>query len=95
MEIEIRSSFLKELKKLPSDIQISVYATLKTLREAQSLESSDVDYKKMQGQKKGGNYYRIRLGQWRIGIEYINPEIIAITVLSRGNIYKHFPPGKN
>ncbi|MEO6684932.1 MAG: hypothetical protein ABIN24_03165, partial [Dyadobacter sp.] len=79
----------------PTEIQISVYATLTILREAQSLESSNVDYKKMQGQKKGGNYYRIRLGQWRIGIEYIDPEIIVITILSRGNIYKHFPPGKN
>lgn len=76
-------------------MQVSVYTILKTLRTARSLESSGVDYKKMQGQKKGGNYYRIRIGQWRIGIEYIDPEIIVITVLSRGNIYKHFPPGKN
>jgi mRNA interferase RelE/StbE len=95
MEIIIRSSFLKELKKLPPKIQVSIHTILKTLSAAQSLESSNVDYKKMEGQKKGESFYRIRVGQWRLGIEYIDPKIIVITVLSRGNIYKHFPPGKN
>ncbi|MBX9782631.1 MAG: hypothetical protein K2X48_04970 [Chitinophagaceae bacterium] len=58
---------------------------------AKSLESSGLDYKKMDGQKKGESYYRIRVGDWRIGLEYLHPKIIVITVLHRGTIYKKFP----
>jgi mRNA interferase RelE/StbE len=46
----------------------------------------------MEGQRKDENYYRIRIGQWRIGIEVIEPRVVIITILSRGDVYKHFPP---
>lgn len=42
--------------------------------------------------KKESNYYRIRVGQYRIGSEYLKPDIILITIMTRGDIYKHFPP---
>ena len=64
------------------------------LVSAKNLESSGLDYTKMEGQKKGENYFRIRLGDWRIGTQYVNPKIILITILSRGNIYKQFPSKK-
>jgi len=92
MEITIRNSFVKELKRLPPKTQTAVREVLYTLQGSESLEASRLDYKPMEGQRKGENYYRIRVGQWRIGIEYIKPQVIVITVLSRGNIYKHFPP---
>lgn len=94
MVVEVKSSFVKELKKLPPKIQLSVYEVLKKLRIAESLEKSGTDYKKMEGLKKGESFYRVRVGQWRIGIEYLHPAVIIITVLSRGDIYKSFPPGK-
>lgn len=92
MVVTLKTSFVKELKKLPSKTQLLVLKVLQALRDCEALETSGVDFTKMEGQKKGENYYRIRVGQWRIGVEYIHPDIIAITVLSRGNIYKHFPP---
>ncbi|GAB4021659.1 type II toxin-antitoxin system toxin RelE3 [Spirosoma migulaei] len=98
MEITVRKSFIKELQKLPSKIQQSVREILEDLEQADDLESSGVDYKYMEGQKKSQNYYRIRVGGWRMGIEY-NPPIdeqmaatLIITILSRGDIYKKFPP---
>jgi len=51
------------------------------LELAESIEKSNVDYKRMEGQKKGGNYYRIRIGQYRMGLEYIHPEILLITIM--------------
>ena len=92
MVVHLKTSFVKELKKLPAHTQLSIYQVLKQLRDSQALELSGVDFKKMEGQKKGDHFYRIRVGQWRIDIEYINPDVIVFTVLSRGNIYKHFPP---
>lgn len=46
----------------------------------------------MEGQKNGENYYRTRVGEWRIGIKYIDPQVVCITILHRGTIYKKFPP---
>ncbi|MVM30244.1 hypothetical protein GO755_09375 [Spirosoma sp. HMF4905] len=98
MVITVRKSFIKELQKLPPKIQQSVREVLEELEQAVDLESSGVDYKYMEGQEKNQNYYRIRIGGWRMGIEYSPPideqtaAAIVITILSRGGIYKKFPP---
>ncbi len=65
---------------------------LQTLHEAESLEMSGLDYKRIEGQVKEENYYRIRIGGWRIGLLYNHPNLLIITVLARGDIYKKFPP---
>ncbi len=98
MEVTFRKSFIKELQKLPSKVQQSVKNNIEELAKAIDLESSGVDYKYMEGQKKDQNYYRIRVGGWRIGIEYTPPNdeqigaTVIITILRRGDIYKQFPP---
>ena len=93
MEVTIARSFIKDLKSAPKPIQQAADAAIKTLMEAKSLQASGLDYKKMEGQRKGENYYRIRVGDWRMGIEYISPKVIVLRILARGTIYKHFPPG--
>ncbi|MPR34430.1 type II toxin-antitoxin system RelE family toxin [Salmonirosea aquatica] len=92
MEIIYRKKFLKEAKRLPPKSQEQLKEVFDKLQQADSLESAGVDYKYMEGQQKGQNYYRIRIGGWRIGVEYLNPDLIAVTVASRGDIYKGFPP---
>ena len=92
MEVIIKKSYLKDLRKVPKPIFLACDAVIDKLKSSTSLENSGVDYIKMEGQKKGENYYRILVADWRIGVEYVNPKIIIITILSRGNVYKHFPP---
>ena len=92
MELIIKKSFVKELKRLPAKNQIACKKILEILSNAETLEEADIDIIPMEGQSKNDNYYRVRVGSYRIGIEYIEPSIIVITVLSRGDIYKHFPP---
>jgi mRNA interferase RelE/StbE len=92
MEIEVKKSFVKSLKITPKHIQQAFQKIiLPKLIEASSIESSGLDFVKMSGIKKDENYYRIRVGEWRIGIEVKSPKIILITILSRGAIYKRFP----
>jgi mRNA interferase RelE/StbE len=62
------------------------------LKGADSLETAGVDYAPVRGQKAGRSYYRIRIGQYRMGIEYLAPDLIVITIAVRGDIYKTFPP---
>ncbi|WAC09496.1 type II toxin-antitoxin system RelE family toxin [Dyadobacter pollutisoli] len=84
--------FQKDLKGAHKNVQKRVFEVIEKLENAQSLETSGVDCKKMEGQKSGEHYYRIRVGDWRIGIEYIHPDVTLLRVLSRGDMYKSFPP---
>ena len=59
--------------------------TIKTIFDA----DFSFDIKKCKGSKV---YYRIRLGQYRIGLKYIHPDVLLICCLIRGEIYKTFPP---
>jgi mRNA interferase RelE/StbE len=92
MELILKNKFIKQASKLPEEIQDSIRTQLIILQQSDSFQSSGLDIKRMAGQKKNTNYYRIRVGDFRIGIEYIEPSVVVITVLSRGNMYKHFPP---
>jgi mRNA interferase RelE/StbE len=92
MVVSLKSSFVKELKRISPKIQLAILKVLQTLRDSETLDKTGLDYTRMEGQKKTEGYYRILVGQYRLGIESIHPEVIVITVLSRGNIYKHFPP---
>ena len=94
MEIIIKKSFSKSLKTTPKHIQEATKEIIFKLSASKNLEASGVDFTKMEAQRKGENYYRIRVGDWRIGLEYINPKILLITIISRGTIYKQFPPKK-
>jgi mRNA interferase RelE/StbE len=92
MEVTITRSFMKDLKTKPKHVVQAVEKLITQLEASSNLEKYGVDYTKMEGQQKGENYYRIRLGSWRVGIEYTHPEIIVIRILARGEIYKFFPP---
>jgi mRNA interferase RelE/StbE len=92
MEVIITRSFLKNLKTKPRAVAKAVEKLVSQLEAAKNLEQSGTDYRKMEGQKKTEHYYRIRLGDWRVGVEYIHPKIIVIRILARGEVYKYFPP---
>jgi mRNA interferase RelE/StbE len=86
MKIVIKKSFKREFTRLPANIQSATQIILKKLKNAEALETAGVDYAPIRGQKTGHSYYRIRIGQYRMGIEYIAPDLIVITVAARGDI---------
>ena len=92
MEVIIGNQYLKDLRKVPKYVFVAADGIIDKLKAADNLQKSGVDYTKMEGQQKGENYYRIRVGAWRIGVKLITPSIIILTILSRGEIYKKFPP---
>ncbi|MEO6285129.1 MAG: type II toxin-antitoxin system RelE/ParE family toxin [Dyadobacter sp.] len=92
MVVQYVKRFKKDLKSTPLDIQRRVFDVIEKLEAAQNLESAGLDYKKMEGQKSGENYYRIRIGEWRIGIECIHPDVTLLRILTRGKMYQSFPP---
>lgn len=91
MEVIVQKRFLRELEQLPKTVIVAVDNTIDRLRNSKTLSESNLDYRKIQGTHKGENFYRIRLGNYRIGIELIQPTVIIITIFHRQDDYKAFP----
>jgi mRNA interferase RelE/StbE len=88
MKIEYKKKFLKELSKLPNEYAqtieefvFNIFPTHKSLSEIGKVE-------KMTGYK---DYFKIRFGDYRVGIKKENDTIIIETVKHRREIYKYFP----
>jgi mRNA interferase RelE/StbE len=92
MEIIYKKQFLKDLERFPPKVQANVKLTLDKLYAAESLEAAQVDYARMEGQAGGQNYFRVRIGGFRMGLEYVDGRIIVMLIASRGDVYKKFPP---
>ena len=89
MIVEFDNSFLKRLSKIKDE---SILRRVK--KQIIDLENS-TDFinirnvKKLTGYKK---YYRIRIGNYRIGFELINETTIRLlTIAHRKDIYRDFP----
>lgn len=79
--------FRKNLAKLPKSAQLEILDALDKIVSAENF--SDVhNLKPLKGYK---NYYRIRVGDWRIGLFWNNGIFQVEDVGKRGDFYKHFP----
>ena len=89
MEIQYRQSFLKDLKSLKNTpVYQRIYdIAFTTLPNAQSIQEI-ANVKAMQGFT---NRYRIRVGDYRIGIEISANTIEIIRTSHRKEFYRYFP----
>jgi mRNA interferase RelE/StbE len=79
--------FRKQLSKLPKNDQISVLDALETLEDAETFADIS-NMKALQGYK---NYFRLRVGNWRIGLFWDGDMFQIQDVGKRGDFYKRFP----
>lgn len=88
MKVLINKQFLNELSKIPtkerSIIEQFVFREIKEYLHCYQIP----DIKKLKGYK---NYYRLRFGNYRLGISYRNDVFIFERALHRKDIYKYFP----
>lgn len=85
MEIVFTPIYIKSLRKLPKPIIEAANDVADKLYKAKNLSESGVDYIKLKGEK---DYYRIRIGDYRIIAKYVKPNILMLLIGSRGDIYK-------
>ncbi len=89
MKTEYLPSFTKDLKKLKKtstylEIKNLVFQTIPDCQNITEIKS----LKKIKGHK---NAYRIRVGDYRIGV-FIQKEIVTFSrVLHRRDVYRYFP----
>ncbi|MBK8902646.1 MAG: type II toxin-antitoxin system RelE/ParE family toxin [Anaerolineaceae bacterium] len=88
MNILYESSFARDLKRVKDKQMLRhVQDVLEQVKAANNL--SDIpNLKKLQGFE---SYYRLRLGEYRLGIEVEGQTVIFVRFLHRKDIYRSFP----
>lgn len=89
MQTIFRKSFERDLKKLKKKHQL-LKRIQKKIEEVEGAEdlSNISSIEKLSG---GNNYFRIRVGDYRIGVKFNNSTIAFIRCLHRREIYRYFP----
>jgi len=89
MRIRFLKSFEQDLDKV-TDLSLlrKVQETIRIVKNATNLMEIP-NIKKLKSKK---NYYRIRIGNYRLGISLENNEVTFIRIRHRREIYRKFPP---
>lgn len=87
MKVEFRKRFFKDFENLPKQVQSLILPGLEQLGSIKSLEEI-YSIKKLRGYK---NFYRLRIGDYRIGCQLIDGTLIVERVLHRKDIYRYYP----
>lgn len=88
MKVQINKKFLKDLAKLPaSDRQKIETFLFEESERIESVESAGM-FEKLKGYH---SYYRVRFGNYRVGVRYEDETLIFERVLHRKEIYRYFP----
>jgi mRNA interferase RelE/StbE len=88
LKTAFRDSFARDLKAVQDKKLLQrVQAAIESVEKADSLTDLP-NLKKLKGAK---NYFRLRLGDHRLGIALLNDTIVFVRLLDRKDIYKYFP----
>jgi mRNA interferase RelE/StbE len=88
VKVEFRKSFEKDLGKiLDSSLLLRIKSVIEEVEAAEDL-GAIVALKKLQGYQI---YYRVRVGDYRLGLMVQDEEIIFVRALHRKEIYRYFP----
>ena len=88
MKAQFRASFAKDLRSVKNkDILSRIKDAVEQVEKAQSLQEI-TSLKKLRG---GKTYYRIRVGEYRIGLRIEGDEVSFVRCLDRKEIYRYFP----
>lgn len=89
MKIEFKKSFAKDLKKKSDDRKLLDRAKqiIEHVEQADDINQIS-NLKKLKAQ---GDFYRIRSGDYRIGLIIEDDTVTFVRLLHRSEIYRYFP----
>jgi mRNA interferase RelE/StbE len=88
MKTEFTPSFAKDLKQVrDKNILRRIQEAIQNVKTAASL----LEIKNLKRLRGEGHYYRIRLGDYRIGLVIEGNTVVFVRFLHRNEIYRHFP----
>jgi mRNA interferase RelE/StbE len=88
MKTAFKDSFYKSIIKLRNrKLKSEVADIISKVETAEDLRSIP-NLKKIHGR---GKYYRIKIGDYRIGLKLVDEVVYFVDLAHRQDIYKHFP----
>ncbi len=88
MKVDFKKSFTKDLKKIrDKDLLQQVKEVIEEVEQALNLQGVS-NLKQLKG---GGSYFRIKIGDYRIGLMMEDDTVIFVRFLHRKEIYRYFP----
>jgi len=88
VNVEFRKSFEKDLGKIrDEELLVRIKVVIEEIENADSL----LDISNIKKLKADGDYYRIRVGDYRIGLTQDGGMITFVRVLHRKEMYRYFP----
>ena len=88
MKVSFKASFVTDLRAARDKLlQERVRTLIAKVESAMSL-SEVPNVKKLRG---GGGYYRVRVGNYRVGLAVEEEVVVFVRALHRREIYRYFP----
>jgi mRNA interferase RelE/StbE len=88
MKVEFKKSFEKDLSKV-RDVEL-LQRIQAVIEEVETIDSL-ADLTSVKKLKAEGDYYRIRVGDYRIGLSVNEDAVVFVRMLHRKEIYRYFP----
>jgi len=88
VKVSFTSSFEKDLRKIRQNVVRAAVREAILRIEASQHPGEVVDLKKL---KKGTAYYRLRIGDYRLGMLIEGDIVTFVRCLHRSEIYRYFP----
>ncbi len=88
MKVEFKKSFIRDLKKLKNK---SLHQRLAEKIEQVEQTDSLLSVTSLEKIKGVDDYYRIRIGNYRVGLKLNNDTVLFVRFLHRKEIYRYFP----
>ncbi len=88
MNTQFKESFLKDLRAIKDrDLLARVNEIIQAVEKAQTPQEIP-NLKKLRGER---NYFRIRIGDYRLGLKIEGQLVTLVRLLNRKDIYRYFP----
>lgn len=88
MKTEFKASFLKCIHKIAdNNLKAKINECIQNVELSDNIKQIN-DLKKLKGHK---SFYRIKLGDYRIGVKIDSEVVVFVTVAHRKDIYNLFP----
>ncbi len=89
MEIKYDKNFVRDIRKLKNPV---VAADIKKVIDTAEQASNIYEIKNIKKMEGFTSYYRIRLGDYRLGLELESDQILVfLRCMHRRDVYKKFP----
>ena len=88
MKVRFKASFARDLRNLKDK---PVLGRIRALIENVEKAASPADVAGLKKLRGGAAYYRIRVGDYRVGLALEEDVVVFVRVLHRREIYRYFP----